>query len=76
MNMAPEEILTALTLNGAAAIDRADKIGSIEKGKQADINILNTPSYEFLTYHIGVNSVEKVFKKGKLAFERRDYINV
>jgi imidazolonepropionase len=76
MNMMPEEILTALTLNGAAAIDRADEIGTIEKGKQADINIINAPSYEFLTYHIAVNSIEKVFKKGKLAFERRDYINV
>lgn len=76
MNMAPEEILTALTLNGAAAIDRAKKIGTLEKGKQADINILNVPSYEFLTYHIAVNSIEKVFKKGKLAYERRDYINV
>jgi imidazolonepropionase len=76
MNMSPEEILTALTLNGAAAIDRANEIGTIEKGKQADINIINAPSYEFLTYHIAVNIVEKVFKKGKLAFERRDYINV
>ncbi|SDC39046.1 imidazolonepropionase [Geotoga petraea] len=76
MNMMPEEILTALTLNGAAAIDRASEIGSLEKGKQADINVIDAPSYEFLTYHIAVNSIEKVFKKGKLAYERRDYINV
>ncbi|EYE89520.1 imidazolonepropionase [Fervidicella metallireducens AeB] len=70
MNMSIEEIITALTINGAAAIDRADKIGSIDIGKQGDIIILENPSYKFLPYHIGVSIVEKVIKKGQLVFDK------
>lgn len=64
MGMTAEEAITALTLNGAAAVGRADTIGSIEEGKQADIVILQYPSYKFLPYHTGVNIVETVIKKG------------
>ena len=41
MNMSVEEVITALTINGAAAVDRADRIGSIEPGKQADLLLLD-----------------------------------
>lgn len=71
MNMTAEEVVTALTLNGAAAVDRADRIGSIEVGKQADLVILQYPSYKFLPYHTGVNIVETVVKDGKVAFTNR-----
>lgn len=66
MKMSAEEAITALTLNGAAAVDRADRIGSLEVGKQADMVLLQYPSYKFLPYHTGINIVEKVIKKGKL----------
>ena len=39
--MTPEEVLTAVTLNAAAAIGRAGTIGSVEPGKQADLVILD-----------------------------------
>lgn len=71
MGMTAEEAITALTLNGAAAVGRADTIGSIEEGKQADIVILQYPSYKFLPYHTGVNIVETVIKKAK-SFIRRE----
>ena len=58
------EALCALTLNGAAAIGRADRIGSIEPGKQADLVVLNHPEYEFLVYNTAVNQVHEVYKKG------------
>lgn len=66
MQLSPEEALTALTINGAAAVGRADKIGSIDIGKQGDLVILEYPSYKFLPYHIGMNIVEKVIKKGNV----------
>ncbi len=69
MGMTAEEAITALTLNGAAAVGRADTIGSIEAGKQADIVILQYPSYKFLPYHTGVNIVETVIKKGKVVHQ-------
>ncbi len=66
MNMSIEEIVTALTINAAAALGRDSKIGSIEKGKKADIIILEYPSIHFLPYHAGVNIVETVIKNGEI----------
>ncbi|CAB1077269.1 Imidazolonepropionase (EC [Olavius algarvensis Delta 1 endosymbiont] len=70
MNVSTEEALTALTINAAAALDRADTIGSIDVAKQGDLVVLESPSYKFIPYHIGVNSVEKVIKKGNLVFDK------
>ncbi len=70
MNLTPEEALTALTINGAAAIDRAQTIGSIDKGKLGDLVILEFPSYRFIPYHVGVNTVETVIKKGEIVFTK------
>ena len=70
MGLTPEEALTAITLNGAAAIDRADRVGSLEVGKQGDAVILAYPSHRFMPYHLGVNIVEKVVKQGRLVFDQ------
>lgn len=70
MGMSIEETITALTLNGAAAVDRADSIGSIEEGKKADLVILKADSYKFLSYNIGVNIVDRVIKGGKLIYKK------
>jgi imidazolonepropionase len=64
MKMTPAEAITASTFNAACAIGRQDSVGSIEKGKQADIIILDVPNHLFIPYHFGVNHVEKVIKKG------------
>ncbi len=71
MKMSPAEIITALTINAAAAIDSADRLGSIEAGKQADILILEYPSHLYLPYHIGMNIVETVVKKGKVVWTKK-----
>ena len=70
MNIATEEAVTALTINSAAAIDRANTIGSIDAGKMGDVIILEFPSYKFIPYHVSVNTVEKVVKKGDLVFDK------
>ena len=69
MNMSIEEIITALTNNAAAAVGRSHITGSIEKGKNADIIILEYPSIHFLPYHAAVNIVETVIKNGKIIKE-------
>lgn len=69
MNMTIEEAITALTLNGAAALGRADIIGTIEVGKKADIVITKYPNYKFLVYNTGSNLVEKVIKAGEIVYE-------
>ncbi len=62
--MTPEEVLTAVTLNAAAAIGRADRLGSLEAGKQADLVIWNTANLEYLFYRFGENLAKTVMKKG------------
>ena len=70
MNMSIEEVITALTINGAAALGRADSIGSLEKGKKADVVILKYPSIHFMPYHTGISLVETVIKNGDVAYQK------
>lgn len=62
--MTPEEVLTAVTLNAAAAIGMADKVGSIERTKQADLVIWDAPDLNYLCYRLGSNLTHQVLKKG------------
>jgi len=64
MKMSPEEVIVASTINGAAALGLSHEVGSIEKGKKADLIILDIPNYKFLPYHFGENFVEKVILNG------------
>lgn len=66
MRMTPAEALTAATINAAHAIGRAQLVGSLEKGKQADVVLFDAPNYQTLQYHFAVNLVHTVIKKGKV----------
>ncbi len=69
MKMTPAEVLSACTINAAHAINRADVIGSIEVGKQADLVMFDAPNYLYLQYHYAVNLVDAVLKKGKVVIQ-------
>lgn len=66
MQMSPAEALTAATLNGAAALDRAQTHGSIERNKLADFVLYDIPRLEYLPYHIAVSDVAAVVKRGEV----------
>jgi imidazolonepropionase len=66
MKMTPEEAITASTVNAAYAVDRLDIVGSLEKGKKADILIMKVSEPAHIPYYFGANLVSKVFKSGKL----------
>ena len=66
MHLSVEEAITALTLNGAAAVNRADSIGSIEVGKWGDLIVLDADTPNILPYYTGMNSVQHTFKRGVL----------
>jgi imidazolonepropionase len=65
LGLSCEEALVASTLNGAAAIELADRIGSIEIGKEASFVVLNCKNYVDMFYHFGINHVESVWSKGE-----------
>jgi len=66
MHLTPAQAIAAATINAAAAIDRADSIGSLEPGKQADLLILDIPDYRHLGYRFGTNLVRTVVKNGNV----------
>lgn len=66
MRFTVEETITALTLNGAAALNRADSIGSIEVGKKGDFVVLDSDDYNILPYYVGMNCVNTTIKSGVL----------
>ena len=65
--MSPEEALNATTLNTAYAMGVSEELGSITKGKIANV-IITKPmtQLEFMPYYYGANKVEKVIIKGKI----------
>ena len=65
MNMTAEECLVASTINAAYSLGRADRKGSIEPGKDADLVILDAPSLDDLPYRIGANIVKDVMIRGR-----------
>ncbi len=68
--LTPEEVLTAVTLNAAAAIKRAESIGSIEPGKKADLVIWKADKLDFILYRFGNNLAGTVIKAGETVVRR------
>ncbi len=70
MKMTPAETIAAATLNSARAIDIDQHAGSLEKGKKADIMLLDIPNYQYIPYHYGMNHVKMVFRHGELVHQK------
>ena len=66
MRMTPAEAICAATINGAHALRRAGRTGSIEYGKDADLVMLSVPDYREIPYHFGVNLVEMTMQRGRV----------
>jgi len=72
MRMAPEETLSAATINGAYALGLGKTHGSLEAGKQADIIILDVEDCREIPYYFGGNLVVLVMKKGSVVHATAD----
>lgn len=71
MKMFPAEAISASTINAAHAINRAEVVGSLEVGKQADIIVLDCPNHMHIPYRFGGNLVERVVKGGKIVIDNK-----
>ncbi len=70
MSMTVAEAVSAATINGAHALCRAHRTGSLERGKRADIVILGVSDYREFAHHFGVNLVDVAIKSGEVIFQR------
>jgi imidazolonepropionase len=68
LRMTPVEALVAATANAAAALGRADRLGAIAVGHQADLLVLDVPNVERLACDVGRNPVRIVFKRGRIVY--------
>jgi len=70
MRMTPAEAITAATINGAHAVRRGSRLGSIEVGKQADMAVYDVSDYREIPYFAAVNFCSATFKRGELVWSR------
>jgi imidazolonepropionase len=70
MKLTPAEAITAATINGAHALGAAERLGSIEEGKQADVVLMNVSDYREVPYFFGVNHCVVTVKKGNIVINR------
>jgi len=65
MNLLPEEVINATTINTAYAMGVENILGSIKKGKKANLFITNQiESYAYLPYSFGENLINKIILNG------------
>ncbi|MEX1172109.1 MAG: imidazolonepropionase, partial [Chloroflexota bacterium] len=72
LGMSPDEVLAAVTINAARALQLEDEIGSLEPGKAADIVIWRTQSSAQIPYWPGADLVRTVIKRGRIVHDRSD----
>jgi imidazolonepropionase len=71
MNLTFEEALVAATINAACALDRQDRIGSLEPGKQMDAVVVQGPAINLI--RVGAETIRAVVKRGRIVVDNRGY---
>jgi imidazolonepropionase len=70
LRLSPAEALGAVTVNAAHVLRRADHIGRLVPGYDADVVLLDAPDWRHLAYHMGGEVVSAVVRSGRLAWRR------
>jgi imidazolonepropionase len=70
LRMTPAEVISAATINAACALRRADRLGSLEPGKQADLIVMDLGDYREIPYYFGVNHCRMTVKAGRVVWSR------
>jgi imidazolonepropionase len=70
LRMTPAEAIAAATINGAYALRREKRIGSLEAGKQADLAVFEVEDYREIPYYFGMNRCWMTMKRGQIIYMR------
>jgi imidazolonepropionase len=70
LRMSPAEAIAAATINGAYALRRERRVGSLEVGKQADLAVFDVEDYREIPYYFGVNTCWMTMKKGQIVYQK------
>jgi imidazolonepropionase len=65
MTMSPAEALSACTVNAAHVLGRADRIGRLAPGYDADFVLVDAPDWRHVAYHLAGDVVSTVVRKGE-----------
>ncbi|HET7842235.1 MAG TPA: imidazolonepropionase [Terriglobia bacterium] len=68
LKMTPAEAISAATINAAYALRRADRLGSLEPGKQADLLIMDVSDYREIPYYFAWNHCVMTVKRGSIIY--------
>ena len=66
LHLSPAEALGACTVNAAHVLGRADRIGRLAPGFQADVTLLDAPDWRYLAYHLGGRVVARTVHRGSV----------
>ncbi len=72
LRLTPAEAIAAATINGAYALRRHDRIGSLQVGKYADLAVFDLADHREIPYYFGVNHCVLTMKRGEIVFPRKD----
>jgi imidazolonepropionase len=70
LRMTPAEAIAAATINAAYSLGREKTVGSLEKGKQADLAVYEVEDYREIPYYFGMNVCWMTMKGGEIVWMR------
>jgi imidazolonepropionase len=70
LGMSAGEALAATTVNAAWVLGRAERVGRLASGYDADVVLLDAPDWRHVAYHLGGHDIAAVYKRGHLISAR------
>jgi imidazolonepropionase len=70
LGLTPAEALAAVTVNAAHVLRRADRVGRLAPGFDADLVLLDAPDWRHFAYHLCGEVVSAVVQSGRLVWRR------
>ena len=70
LGLTPAEALAACTVNAAHVLGRADRVGRLAAGYEANCTLIGAPDWRYLAYHLGGDIVEGVLVRGEVVWRR------